>query len=207
MNSYDIWIHIFRNLYNHSCPWLTILSTFGEALMLWLRKTLKEGWLKIIKINSPQELLCTPAPSDDALMSSIDESNNKEYSTATLILFGPHLSRLCRRSEGTAASPHPSPSRRRRGKIPPIAVVLRSDNDASSRPPPPSSHVVHRPPPHMRTYPPPSSPRPPPSPVCSNQSALVATTSPPPPSSPSPVAALRTSILAKNKERQQRFCY
>ena len=135
MNSYYIWIHIFRNLCNHSCPWLTILSTFGEALTLWLQKTLKEGWLKII--NSPQELLCTPAPSDDALMSSIDESNNKESSTATLILFGPRLSRLCCWSEGTAALPHPSLSRRRRGKIPPIVVVLRSNNNASSRPPPP----------------------------------------------------------------------
>ena len=135
MNSYYIWIHIFRNLCNHSCPWLTILSTFGEALTLWLQKTLKEGWLKII--NSPQELLCTPAPSDDALMSSIDESNNKESSTATLILFGPRLSRLCCRSEGTATLPHPSPLRRRRGKIPPIVVVLRSDNDTSSHPPPP----------------------------------------------------------------------
>ena len=48
------------------------------------------------------------------------------------------LSRLSRRSEGTAASPHPSPSRRRRGKIPSIVVVLRSDDDASRRPPPPS---------------------------------------------------------------------
>ena len=37
----------------------------------------------------------------------------------------PRLSCLRRRSEGTAASPHPSPSRRRRGKIP------------SRRPPPP----------------------------------------------------------------------
>jgi hypothetical protein len=107
-DSYDIWIHIFRNLCNHSCPWLTILSTFGEALTLWLRKTLKEGWLKII--NSPQELLCTPAPSDDALMSSIDKSNNKESSTAMLILFGPRLSRLCRWSEGTAASVAVSPA-------------------------------------------------------------------------------------------------
>ena len=49
----------------------------------------------------------------------------------------PRLSRLRRRSEGTAASPHPSPSRRRRGKIPSIVVVLRSDDDASRRPPPP----------------------------------------------------------------------
>ncbi len=192
MNSYDIRIHIFWNLCNHSCPWLTILSTFGEALMQWLRKTLKEGWLKII--NSPQELLCTHAP-------SIDESNNKESSTATLILFGPRLSRLCCRSEGTAALPHPLPSRRRRGKIAPIVVVLRSNNDASSHPPPPSSRVVHRPPPHMRTFLPPLSPCPPPSPVRSHQSALVAanaTTSPPPPSSPPTVAALWTSILAKN---------
>ena len=39
----------------------------------------------------------------------------------------PRLSRLRCRSEGTAASPHPSPSRRRRGKIPSIVVVLRSD--------------------------------------------------------------------------------
>ncbi len=145
MNSYDIWIHIFRNLCNHSCPWLTILSAFDEALTLWLQKTLKEGWLKII--HSPQELLCTPAPSDDALMSSIDKSSNKESSTAMLILFGPRLSCLCRWSEGTAASPHLSPSLRRRGKIPPIVVILCSNNDALSRPPPPSSHVVHRPPP------------------------------------------------------------
>jgi hypothetical protein len=36
-------------------------------------------------------------------MSSIDESNNKESSTATLILFGPRLSRLCCQSEGKAA--------------------------------------------------------------------------------------------------------
>ncbi len=53
----------------------------------------------------------------------------------------PRLSRLRRRSEGTAASPHPSPSRRRRGKIPPVTVVLRSDDDAR-RPPPPSSRAV-----------------------------------------------------------------
>jgi hypothetical protein len=53
----------------------------------------------------------------------------------------PRLSHLRRRSEGTAASPHPSPSRRRRGKIPPVAVVLRSDVDAR-RPPPPSSRAV-----------------------------------------------------------------
>jgi len=70
----------------------------------------------------------------------------------------PHLSHLRRRSEGTAASPHPSPSRRRRGKIPPIVVVLRSNNDASSRPPPPSSRVVHRPPPTRSPSPPSSSP-------------------------------------------------
>ena len=49
----------------------------------------------------------------------------------------PHLSCLRPRSEGTAASPHPSPSRWRRGKIPSIVVVLRSDDDASRRPPPP----------------------------------------------------------------------
>ncbi len=46
----------------------------------------------------------------------------------------PRLSRLRRRSEGTAASPHPSWSRRRRGKIPSIVVVLRSDDDATRRP-------------------------------------------------------------------------
>jgi hypothetical protein len=54
----------------------------------------------------------------------------------------PRLSRLRRWSEGTAASPHPSLSRRRRGKIPSIVVVLRSDDDASRRPPPPSSRAV-----------------------------------------------------------------
>ncbi len=48
----------------------------------------------------------------------------------------PRLSRLRYQSEGTAASPHPSPSRRRRGKIPSIVIVLRSDDDASRRPPP-----------------------------------------------------------------------
>ena len=59
----------------------------------------------------------------------------------------PCLSRLRCRSEGTAASPHPSPSRQRRGKIPSIAVVLRSDDDASRRPPPPlvaSSNICFR---------------------------------------------------------------
>ena len=61
-----------------------------------------------------------------------------------------HRGRLRRRSEGTAASPHPSASRRRRGKIPPVVVVLRSDVDASRRPPPPCSRVVHRPPPARR---------------------------------------------------------
>jgi hypothetical protein len=54
----------------------------------------------------------------------------------------PSLSCLRRWLEGTAASPHPSPSRRRRGKIPSISVVLRSDDDASRRPPPPSSCAV-----------------------------------------------------------------
>ncbi len=49
----------------------------------------------------------------------------------------PRLSCLRRRSEGTAASPHPSPSRRWRGKIPSIVIVLRSDDDASRHPPPP----------------------------------------------------------------------
>jgi hypothetical protein len=49
----------------------------------------------------------------------------------------PRLSHLCPRSEGTAALPHPSPSRRRREKIPSIMVVLLSNDDASSRPPPP----------------------------------------------------------------------
>jgi len=61
----------------------------------------------------------------------------------------------------TAASPHPSPSRRRRGKIPSIVVILHSNDDASRRPPP---HLYSRGP----------------------TSALVAasaTTSPPPPSS------------------------
>jgi hypothetical protein len=49
----------------------------------------------------------------------------------------PRLSRLRCRSEGTVASPHPSQSRRRRGKTPSTVVVLRSDDDASRRPPPP----------------------------------------------------------------------
>jgi hypothetical protein len=58
---------------------------------------------------------------------------------------------LCSRSEGTAASSHPSASSRRRGKIPPVIVVLCSDEDASRRPPPPpSSRVVHRPHPAQR---------------------------------------------------------
>jgi hypothetical protein len=47
----------------------------------------------------------------------------------------PRLSRLRCRSEGTAASPHPSPSRRRRGKIPSIVVVLHSDVNALRHPP------------------------------------------------------------------------
>ncbi len=117
----------------------------------------------------------------------------------------PRLSLLRCRSEGTAALPHPSPSRRRRGKIPPIVVVLRSGNDTSSRPPPSSSLVVHCPPPPHEDIPaavvtaPSSIPRP----LSSRHptSALVATsatTSPPPSSSPPPVAALRTFILAKN---------
>jgi hypothetical protein len=41
----------------------------------------------------------------------------------------PCLSRLRRWLEGTAASPHPSPSRRRQGKIPSIVAILRSDDD------------------------------------------------------------------------------
>jgi hypothetical protein len=45
--------------------------------------------------------------------------------------------RLCSRSEGTAASPHPLASSRRWGKIPPVVIILRSDEDASRRPPPP----------------------------------------------------------------------
>jgi hypothetical protein len=52
------------------------------------------------------------------------------------------LSCLRHRSEGTVASPHPLPLRRRRGKIPSIVVVLRSDDDALRRPPPPSSRAV-----------------------------------------------------------------
>ena len=73
----------------------------------------------------------------------------------------PRLSRLRRRSEGTAASAYPSPSRRWRGKIPSIFVILRSDDDASRRPPPPSSRVSN---------------------ICSRSAS--ATTTPPPPSPP-----------------------
>jgi hypothetical protein len=86
----------------------------------------------------------------------------------------PSLSRLRPRSEGTAASPHPSSSCRRRGKIQSIVVVLRSDDDASRRPPPPHPLVA-------------------PSNICSRsrQRDNIA--------APTIVAAARrTSILAKN---------
>jgi hypothetical protein len=51
MNSYDIWILIFWKLCNHSCPWNTMLSSFGVALTLWLQKTLKEGWLTAYQLS------------------------------------------------------------------------------------------------------------------------------------------------------------